>query len=374
MSKRVDIVSDHLISALGSGSEENFNKLLNNRTGITMHNNGKYSDNMLPLGSINDEWLSQWAYNNELPEGFTRFEKLSILSISEALKDTSIDISSEDTLLVLSTTKGNVDLIEYPEMHNKLDLWYSAHQIAGYFKAKNRPRLISNACISGVVALMYAQWQLKEGRYKHAVVVGADTLSKFVVSGFESFMSLSSEICKPFDKNRDGLTIGEAAATMVLSTQEKGKVSIVKGATANDANHISGPSRTGEGLFQAIKHTLDNEDIQIDFISAHGTATPYNDDMESIAITRSGLNNVPVNGFKGYVGHTLGAAGIVEVIYSLWSMYHNKIIKTFGYNEFGVVEKVNIIDRNITKELNNVLKTASGFGGCNSALLLKKNG
>lgn len=372
MNKRIDIITDHVISALGCGSEENFNKLASNQSGITFHKNGKYSDNRLPLGSIDENIISQWVKENGLPSGYTRFETLCILSISEALKQTDIDVSSEDTLLVLSTTKGNVDLIDNPEMHHKLDLWYSANQIAGYFKVKNSPKIISNACISGVVALLYAQWQLNEGNFKHAVVVGADVLSKFVVSGFESFMSLSPNICKPFDKNRDGLTIGESAATMVLSSEQRGNVSIVKGATANDANHISGPSRTGEGLYQAIKHTLD-DDRPIDFISAHGTATPYNDDMESIAITRCGLNNVPVNGFKGYVGHTLGAAGIVEVIYSLWSIYNKSIIKTFGFEEFGVVEKINVANQNIPKELKNVLKTASGFGGCNSAILLEKN-
>lgn len=372
MNKRTDIISDHVISALGDGSEENFKKLLNNRSGITFHKSGKYSDNTLPLGAIEEELISQRVNGNRLPEGYTRFEKLCILSISEALKGIDIDITSEDTLLVLSTTKGNIDLIENPEMHHKLDLWYSANRIASYFRTKNTPKVISNACISGVSALLYAQWHLKEGNYNHAVVVGADIISKFVVSGFESFMSLSPDICKPFDMRRDGLTLGEAAATIVLSTERKGRVGIVKGATANDANHISGPSRTGEGLYQAIKHTLD-DDRQIDFISAHGTATPYNDDMESKAFKRSGLESTTVNGFKAYVGHTLGAAGIVEVIYSVWSMYENMIIKTFGYDEFGVAEKINIADRNIKKELKNVLKTASGFGGCNAAILLKKN-
>ncbi len=373
MNKRIDIISDHVISALGCGSEENFKKLTGNQSGITIHKNEKYSDNKLPLGSIDEELISQWVKDNDLPSGYTRFETLCIISISEALKKTEIDISSQETLLVISTTKGNVGLIDQPDLHHKLDLWYSANQIAGYFKTQNRPKIISNACISGVVALLYAQWQLRGGNYKHAVVLGADVLSKFVVSGFESFMSLSPNICKPFDKNRDGLTIGEAAATIVLSSEHKGKASIVKGATANDANHISGPSRTGEGLYQAIKHTLD-DGRPIDFISAHGTATPYNDDMESIALKRCGLNNVPVNGFKGYVGHTLGAAGVVEIIYSLWSMYKESIIKTFGYEEFGVVEKINVVNENTSKELKNVLKTASGFGGCNSAIIIEKNG
>ncbi len=124
MGKRIDIISDHVISALGCGLEENLNKLLNTQSGITIHTDGKYSENNLPLGSVSDEVLSQWIKDNELPAGYTRFELLCILSISEALKGTEVDIASKDTLLVLSTTKGNIDLINMAGMYHKLDLWY----------------------------------------------------------------------------------------------------------------------------------------------------------------------------------------------------------------------------------------------------------
>jgi len=372
VSKKVNIISDHVISALGNGSKSNFDKLIENQSGVRIDKSGKFSPNNLPLGSINDDFVSKWKSDNNLSSEYSRFETLCVLSVSEALKDTSVDISSKDTLLVLSTTKGNIDLIDKHENLDKLNLWYSAKKIAEYFNAANTPKIISNACMSGVAAILYANWHILAGNYKHAVVVGADILSKFVVSGFESFKSLSSEICKPFDRDRDGLTMGEAAATVVLSLTNRGEVSISKGATANDANHISGPSRTGEGLFQAINHILDKND-SVDFISAHGTATPFNDDMESVAFHRAGLNTVPVNSFKGYVGHTLGAAGVVEIIFSIWSMKNNTLIKTYGYKNFGVKEKINIIDKNYKKDINNVLKVASGFGGCNVAMLLEKN-
>jgi 3-oxoacyl-[acyl-carrier-protein] synthase-1 len=152
---------------------------------------------------------------------------------------------------------------------------------------------------------------------------------------------------------------------------DRNAIEIINGSGSNDANHISGPSRTGEGLFIAIKNTFEGE--KIDFISAHGTATPYNDDMESIALYRAGINQVPVNSYKGFIGHTLGAAGIIESIYCFESMNNNLLIKTAGYENPGTVEKLNVIRENATAKLIYVLKTASGFGGSNAAVLFRKN-
>ena len=195
--------------------------------------------------------------------------------------------------------------------------------------------------------------------------------SDLIVSGFQSFMSLSPLPCKPFDEKRDGLSLGEAAATVVITNKSaQGLTEIVNGAINNDANHISGPSRTGEGLFAAISHTLGGEGV--DFISAHGTATPYNDNMEAIAISRAGLNQTPVNSLKGYFGHTLGAAGLLESIITIEAMKNNTIIKTMGFETNGVTEPINIADNTRHQTINSVLKLASGFGGCNAAVLLKK--
>jgi 3-oxoacyl-[acyl-carrier-protein] synthase-1 len=145
-----------------------------------------------------------------------------------------------------------------------------------------------------------------------------------------------------------------------------------EGFTTNDANHISGPSRTGEGLFIAINRILKSTPDPIDYISAHGTATPYNDEMESIAITRAGLQAVPVNSFKGYWGHTLGAAGVIESIMSTYSMRNSVLFNTLGYQEIGVTNPILIVDNLTEMEINNCLKIASGFGGCNAALLFHK--
>ena len=196
-------------------------------------------------------------------------------------------------------------------------------------------------------------------------------------SGFNSFKSLSNGPCRPFDKTRDGLSLGEGSGTVILTlspsrSHPSHHVVAGEGFSTNDANHISGPSRTGEGLFIAIDSLLKKNFSTIDFISAHGTATPYNDEMESVALTRAGMQTVPVNSFKGYWGHTLGAAGIIETIMCLYSIRNNVLFNTKGYHEMGVSNPLSIIDGVINREIKSCLKIASGFGGCNAALLLRK--
>ena len=147
---------------------------------------------------------------------------------------------------------------------------------------------------------------------------------------------------------------------------------IVSGASANDANHISGPSRTGDGLFKAVSQTLQGNKLKIDTINAHGTATPYNDEMESIAFERVGLTDSPVNSLKGYYGHTLGAAGVLETVLTIEAAHQNQLIKSGGYSEKGVSGNIQIINKHETRNIQTFLKTASGFGGCNAAALFVK--
>src|SRR6185436_15252216 len=152
--------------------------------------------------------------------------------------------------------------------------------VAEYFGFTNQPVIISNACISGVLAIITGMRLLRSGQYENAVIAGADVITKFILSGFESFQALSPQICKPFDRTRDGLNLGEGAATVILSTNKKYSesrtygIKVKGGSVSNDANHISGPSRTGKELAHAIKKAMLDASVSledIDFISAHGT-------------------------------------------------------------------------------------------------------
>jgi 3-oxoacyl-[acyl-carrier-protein] synthase-1 len=215
--------------------------------------------------------------------------------------------------------------------------------------------------------------------YDNAVVTGGDILTEFVISGFNSFQALSPDPCKPYDLHRNGLSLGEACGTIVLTTDpaksDKQKITVKGMSTTNDANHISGPSRTGEELAMAIRNAIKEADIQpslIGYISAHGTATPFNDEMESKAFSLAGLQDVPLNSYKGYWGHTLGTAGVIESIAGIHSMKNDILFKSAGFTESGVPERINVIGENKKISFDHMLKTASGFGGCNAAIIFGK--
>jgi 3-oxoacyl-[acyl-carrier-protein] synthase-1 len=373
----VFIASHNIISSLGFSTDENLQHLFNGETGIRMMDNEAFSPEPIPT-SLVDQQLFAKLIDAELPHlgQHTFFDQLMLLSAHLALKDCSVDTQSADTLFILSTTKGNVGQLGLPEVPESANLWWSADLLRNHFKNPNKAVVVSTACVSGVAAIVAGKRLIDAGRYKNVVVVGADVFSRFVVAGFQSFHSLSPQPCRPFHAERDGLTLGEGAATVVLTSDKSicpaTAIEVVSGATSNDANHISGPSRTGEGLLIAIRETLKGQE-SVDFISAHGTATPYNDDMESKAIFRAGLSHVPVNSMKGYIGHTLGAAGVIETIAHAGSMVHHQIIPTLQYGEFGVAENINIASTKGSLEMKHVLKLASGFGGSNAALLLRKH-
>ena len=285
------------------------------------------------------------------------------------------------TLLIISTTKGNISLLETEEYNNALKqriaLHTSAKLIAKHFHFTNGPLIVSNACISGLLGIITAMRLIRANQYENIIVAGADVITKFVLSGFQSFGALSNDVCKPFDKNRTGINLGEGAATIVLSSNRRSNadIKVVSGSVSNDANHISGPSRTGNELYQAINTAMNDAGLtatDIDFISAHGTATLYNDEMEAKAISLAKLESSPVNSLKGFYGHTLGAAGLIESIISIQSLQQNIIIPTKGFEEIGVSKPITICSEIIQAPLQNCLKTASGFGGCNAAAIFSK--
>ncbi len=317
-------------------------------------------------------------------KALSRMESIAVTAAELAIEQAGIDASTKEVLFVLSTTKGNVELLAEPHCDDPsaVYLWHSAQMIAGHFGNPNTPIVVSNACISGCAAQLTAFNMLQySDKYKHIVVIGAEVLSKFIISGFQSFKALSPERCKPFDAKRCGLNLGEAAAAIVYGRCENpdtlpdGTIILEAGAICNDANHISGPSRTGEGLLRAIHRTTEGFDTnRIAFINAHGTATLYNDDMESVAINRAGMQDIPVNSLKGYYGHTLGAAGVMEVILSSIALQKHRILPSMGSENPGTAHPLNVCLQHSTTTGDAFLKLISGFGGSNAALLfsLKK--
>ncbi|GAB3007482.1 beta-ketoacyl synthase N-terminal-like domain-containing protein [Niabella terrae] len=369
------IIADNIYAPLGSTTAENFTRVCQGDSGLRLHHDPGRSP--VPFYAA--------VFEKIQTEGeLTAFEQLLKNSILAATGGLTGILESGDTLLILSSTKGNISLLENQPvdraLKGRIALSSSARQLQQVLKLAHTPLVISNACISGVLAIITARRLLAAGKYRHIIVSGADLITRFILSGFQSFHAVSDELCRPFDAQRKGINLGEAAATLVLSAEKPDTndplIRCAGGAVSGDANHISGPSRTGAELAQAMQATMQqagHSAAAIDFISAHGTATVYNDDMESRAIGLNGLDAVPVNSLKGYYGHTLGAAGILETVISLESLRRNIIVPTRGFQQSGTVVPIHVCSTLLHRELRNCLKTASGFGGCNAAILLEKS-
>lgn len=377
--RSVWVVADNIISPLGFSSEENFVSISKGETALK-ETHSKYIDFPVWTASFTENQLSKIKEEiNGLVK--TKFESFLYYSTKKVIESGRANPKSDRTIFIFATTKGNIELIENKQADPvELNLFHSAQKITKLFGNPNKPIVVSNACISGGTAILVAKDLLEAGTYDEAIVCGADTLNEFVLSGFNSLKALSPNQCKPFDADRIGINLGEAAATVVLKAIDSNEkhsyqIKVAGGSITNDANHISGPSRTGLELALAIQQGLKQANLttdQIDLVSAHGTATSYNDEMEAKAINLAGLNEVLTNSLKGYFGHTLGAAGLLECIITMHSMKQNLVIQSRGFNKLGTTLPVNICTQNTSKEIKHSVKTLAGFGGCNAALIFSK--
>ncbi|MGK6343088.1 beta-ketoacyl synthase N-terminal-like domain-containing protein [Chryseobacterium sp. DT-3] len=376
MKKETYITDYNCVTPLGFDVSSNWNNLVEGKSGVALHKVVK-SQEAFYASIINTEKLEEEFKNNFDSPDFTRLEKMFLLSLKPLVEKHEI---TEETAFILSTTKGNISLLKnQTELPEGVYLSNLAQKITDYFGFKTKPIVVSNACVSGVMAIAVAKSMIQAGKYKDAFVIAGDEVSEFVISGFNSFQAIGPEPCKPYDKNRNGINIGEATAavyiTSILNENEKFRFKISGDSAVNDANHISGPSRTGDGLYASIKNAMIEANVtseKIDFISAHGTATIYNDEMEAIAFNRMELQNAPLNSMKGYYGHCLGASGLLESIISMESARHGILIPSKNFEEMGISQPLNIIQENHSAIIQYILKTASGFGGCNAAIVLEK--
>ena len=358
----VSVLSDNVISPLGETSEENYQAVKEGKSAIRAY---------APMTA-------------GIPNGFVAsllssdFEELAFRSAQKAIDASGINISSTRTVFILSSTKGAIEKLGQTD-DDKLYLGNIAQRIATRLGIQLSPIVVCNACISGLAAMILASRLLVSKKYDYAVVCGADCPGRFIISGFQSLNAMSAFSCQPFDIERQGLNLGEAAATVVLGREITTKSvnngcrrqvwQIGHGYIKNDAYHISAPSKTAEGLYEALQETMNGIDKRnIAFINAHGTATLFNDQMEAIAIHRAELQDIPVNALKGYVGHTLGAAGIMETILCMKAVDDHTVLGTRGYEEVGVSGRIQLSSKHHSTIKTSFIKQLSGFGGCNAML------
>ena len=392
----ISIISTNITSPLGFTTEENYQAVCAGRSSLRSGADGtamRSYGGCLPQkegGSCGllEPFAASLFSEEQLAalsiDGYTRFESLAIHSVREALSHTQLDVTSPKVVLILSTTKGNIG--QSPSE--------AVQAIAKAIGLVTMPIVVCNACVSGLSAQLLADHLISASLYDHAIVVGAEVQTEFIVSGFQSLKAVSEEPCRPFDIERNGLNPGEAAATIIFSplpASPKGEVPspatqvspaggdlegawhLMNGAVCNDAFHISSPSPQANGLTAAIEAVMEGwSSSQLASICVHGTATLYNDQMESKAIQRAGLSDVPLSALKGYYGHTMGAAGVLETILTMRATDDGIVLASKGFTELGVSGKVCISNESKSTNKTSFLKLISGFGGCNVAALYSK--
>lgn len=405
---KVYIAGTSMITPLGEGVWKNFSAILKGETGVARTSGSRITQSALMAGIIPEEvYVNVRERLGARAKSLTRTEILTcgcLKSLIQSLpQELQTALGNGRTGIVVATAKGNISALEghcgsgpfIPSDDDKVLFSSMTRCISEFFGVRDSDiRIISNACISGVSAIVAARRMLLVGDYDMVIVVGADTQNRFITSGFASFKSLSPELSRPYDESRCGLNLGEAAGAMALTSMpvrwscgldgESGYVTIDGGAVSDDANHISGPSRTGDGLFFAMRNAMKEAGVNaagIDLLQMHGTATAYNDEMESKAACLAGVQDVPLQSLKPYFGHTMGASGVIETIIAAAEIQEGIIAGTKGYEKSGVSVPLNVsasnrlITRNLVMsspagKINHCLKTASGFGGTNAAVLL----
>nr|WP_320050716.1 beta-ketoacyl-[acyl-carrier-protein] synthase family protein [uncultured Desulfuromonas sp.] len=296
----------------------------------------------------------------------------------------------EDTRLFTATTKGAIDLLETGRRAGQEAAQLQAslpvamtRWVAQRLGLTDPGQNINAACASSTQAIARGASLIAHGRACCVVVVCADLVSEFVLSGFSALQAVSRFPSRPFDVERSGLTLGEGAAAIVLMDEELAKqnglatdIQLCGWGIANDANHITAPARDGCGLILAVEQALQCAGLtadQVAAISAHGTGTVYNDMMELTAFQALfGDRQLPINSIKGALGHTLGAAGGLEVALGIPALRERSLPPTCGLVKAEPLAGERIKNRAQSFEGEVLLSTNSGFGGVNAALLLKR--
>ena len=391
--KGVAVTGMGIISSIGKNLRETHISLRSAKDGISFPEilSTRHS---LPVGEIklSNEDLSEIL---GLPSGHscTRAAMLGIFAVRELLENCGLDRFPDKTGFISGTSVGGIDMTEryFDQFHDKPETrrfiqaqhpGYTTEKIAEYFGLNQFVTTISTACSSSANAIMMGAQMIESGRLKRVIVGGSDCLTKFTLNGFNSLMILSPDKCKPFDETRDGLNLGEAAAYLLLEAEDcvenKNIFGRVAGyGNANDAFHQTASSENGEGAFRAISKAMRKAGVSaadIDYINAHGTGTRNNDLSESIAMKRIFENEIPdFSSTKAYTGHTLGAAGAVEAVFSLLSLKNQEVYPNLNFQTAMQETSLIPLEEYKKKNINSVLSNSFGFGGNCTSLIFQKD-
>ncbi len=397
--KGVAITGMGIISAIGNTVEENYVSLLNNAMGITTIDNfSTLHSGEIKVGEIkktNQQLVDELQLSPE--NNFSRTAMIGAIAAKQAVQNAQIySINEYKTGLISATSVGGMDmteahyydyfedenLVKYISCHNGGDV---AHKIADELGLKGMVTTISTACSSAANSIMLGARLIKSGKLDRVIVGGTDALAKFTINGFKTLMILTDGYNSPFDDNRKGLNLGEAAAFLVLESDEivkkenKKVLARVSGyGNANDAFHQTASSENGDGAFLAMEKALQVANLrpeQIDYINVHGTATPNNDLSEGRAIVRIfGEEKVPdFSSTKPLTGHTLAAAAAIEAVYSVLAIQNDVVFPNLNFKT--PMQEFNLIPQTTLKhnKIEHVLSNSFGFGGNCSTLIFSKS-
>ena len=393
MKKRVFITGFGIISGIGCGEQETFDSLLNKKSGIGKVSLFETTLNRYPVSEVKltNEELIEIA---GLPSG-KRYSRTFLLGLIAARQ--AVNMAGYTTMpkagMIGATTIGGMDLNEqhyvsltsgdstHKDIIPATDTPHATEQIADSFNIKSNVSTISTACSSSANSIMNGTRMIQNGILDCVLVGGMDALCKFSLNGFNSLEILSPTGCRPFDKERDGVTLGEGAAFLILESEESAKGKTTYGeitgyANRNEAFHQTASSPDGVGARVTMEQALKKTTLQpadIDYINAHGTGTEINDLSEGNAIQSVFADKVPyVCSTKGYTGHTLAAAGAIEAIICLLSLKHQTLFPNLRMDK--PMEELSFIPVRETQNVNiqHVLSNSFGFGGSNTTLIISK--
>lgn len=399
MSQKIAITGMGIISSIGNNVEENLISLQSGKHGISdielfeTRHAGNIKTGEIKLS--NEELVQKLQLSED--NNVTRTSLLGMVAAREAIESAGIsDINEYRTGLISSTSVGGMDITEkyfysyedFPEKQKYIDAHdagSSSLAIAELLGLKGMVSTISTACSSAANAIMMGAKLIKNGVLDRVIVGGTDSLSKFTLNGFNTLMILTDSYNTPFDNDRKGLNLGEAAAFLVLESEEivqkehKKVLAYLSGyGNANDAHHQTASSENGQGAYLAMEQALKISGLskeEIDYINVHGTATPNNDLSEGIAMIRIfGENKVPeFSSTKAFTGHTLAAAAGIEAVYSILAMQNSLIFPNLNFKTKMTEFDLTPVTKLKEKSINHVLSNSFGFGGNCSTLIFSKS-
>lgn len=395
MSAPIYITGSGIISAIGLNKAEVLDSLVKGRTGIGKIRNLQTEHVEFPVGEVkltDEDMRAELHISGDRPT--VRTALMGMLAVKEALGEAKLDgTNNNDIVFVSGTTVGGMDMTEKHYLdflsNTQFDKYISTHDcgactqmIADYFGCFSLATSISTACSSAANAIILGANMIKSGQADIAVVGGSECLTKFHLNGFNSLMILDREQCRPFDETRAGLNLGEGAAYIVLESEKsmlgRGVKPIAKLSgygNACDAFHQTASSENGEGAYLAMKEALESAGIkpeEIDYINAHGTGTPNNDESESNAIKRLFGSSVPVSSTKSFTGHTTSASGSIETVICILALLNRFIPQNLNWNTAMKNGFMPYVGKNSNADLKNVLCNSFGFGGNDSSLLISR--